>query len=111
MENLTKKIEYINLENIGYEFIIEEMIMDVNNFVPILEHEVAKEEKPKKQGKNKSGDKSGKKKNKNKDDDLALSKESSKMSIFSTKPAKKQKMSKDLEKKLKVFEDYIIKRI
>jgi hypothetical protein len=83
--------EYINLDSIEYEYTIEEITLDVNRFeVPAVEKP---EKKKDKQGKDTKG-KKGKKK-KGDEDDLKLSKESSKLSIYSIKPGKKPNIQLD----------------
>jgi hypothetical protein len=88
MEQKPNTCEYINLESLEYEFIIEEITLDVNRF------EAPAVEKPEKK-KNKQGggnkDKKGKKGKKDEVDDTNLSKQNSKLSIYSIKPGGKNK--------------------
>ena len=88
-------LEYINLSNIDYEYIIEELIFDPNKFVFKQELSTGKEsQKTNKKDKKEKETKGKQNKKKNKkikeEEDLNLSKASSKMSIFSTKPQVKK---------------------
>jgi hypothetical protein len=95
-------LEYVNLDNLDYEYLIEEFLMDINRF-EARQEEVKVESKKKdtkekkdskkdSKGGKKGGAGAGKKKKPN-EDDLNLSKQSSKLSIYSTKAAPVNKTS------------------
>jgi hypothetical protein len=100
-ENRTINTEYILRENIDYNYLVEEFILDINKFEPRQEecNEAESSEMKNKVGnkkdskkENKNSKKSGKNK-KNEIDELALSKQGSKMSIYSTKTSQDNKSS------------------
>jgi hypothetical protein len=91
------KCEYINLEKLEYEYTIEETIVNVNRF-----DAQAVEKSEKKKEKIKDGNKGKKGKKKGDEDDTNLSKQNSKLSIYSIKPGKNKHIQLDKRDKDKI---------